>query len=799
MIIAAVFLLSLSAITFEVLLTRIFSISQWNHLSFIVISIALFGFAASGTFLSIIDTKDKKWVIKFSSQMPVAIIVTLYSATATISFISLHIIPLDYFRLPLEPVQSIYLLISYLILSLPFFFAGLIISIAYSLTPQKTAYIYFTSMAGSALGAVIPALFLPLLGENKLVVFAAIIPMALAPAAFFKKFNQPIQANVCFSHVRQIALQGIFAIILFFAVFFCPEGIIPARVSPSPYKHLSRLLLFPNTDITETLTSVTGRIDNVKSPYIRFAPGLSLKYKGVLPNQKAVFRDGDNQFVFYDIPPKKNARFARFTLPYSGYVLNPYPNNVLVIQQGGGSAIPCAVASNAKKITIIEQNQKIADIVQRHYNFDVINQNPRAFLARSKNMFNIIHVENWGSSLIGSSALNQEYLFTTNAFKAYLTHLTEDGILIISRKILLPPSDSIRLWATAYEGLKAINAENPYKHLVILRNWDVFTLLVSARPMNNSAAIKEFAATLNFDIVYSPEMKRKEANQFNIFDEPYHFLEINRLAQCYENGKQGEFFRTYALDVAPQSDNRPFPGRVLRWTRLNEIYKSTGSRLWSLLLSGEIVVSVAFIEALMVAVFLLILPLFIISKKGKKPPLFQIIYFLSVGSGFIFVEMFFIKEFTILFCDPVISFTIVLSGILIFSALGGYVSQQFNRIRLWLIFIVLLILLLFILLAHSFISHQILKVPFVPRLFIALLILLPPGFLMGFPFPIAMRYMLKSTVQRAYAWSVNGCASVLTSIISAQIAISFGIHLILVCAIFAYLLAFLSSRKNLSV
>ena len=796
MIIAAVFLLSLSAITFEVLLTRIFSISQWNHLSFIVISIALFGFAASGTFLSIIDTKDKKWVKKFSSQMPITIIVILYSATATISFISLNTIPLDYFRLPLEPVQFIYLLIAYLILSLPFFFAGLIISIAYALIPEKTAYVYFTSMAGSALGAIIPALLLPLLGENKLVVLAAIIPMTLTPAAFFKKFKQCIHANGYFSQLKQIALQGILAVVLFFAVFFCPEGVIPMRVTPSPYKHLSRMLLFPNTDITETLTSITGRIDNVKSPYIRFAPGLSLKYKGVLPNQKAVFRDGDNQFVLYDIMHAKNACFARFTLPYCGYLLNPNPKNVLVIQQGGGSAIPCAVESNAKKITIIEQNKKTAGIVRLHYNLDVINQNPRAFLARSKNLFNIIHVENWGSSLIGSSALNQEYLLTTNAFKAYLTHLTEDGILIISRKLLLPPSDSIRLWASAYEGLKAIKAENPYKHLVILRNWDIFTLLVSAKPMEDITAIKNFAATLNFDIVYSPEMKRKEANQFNIFDEPYHFLEINHLAQFYKTGEERGFFRTYALDVSPQSDNRPFPGRVFRWTRLSETYKSTGSRLWSLLLSGEIAVSVAFVEAFGVALFLLILPLFIISKKGGKPPLFQIMYFLSVGSGFIFVEMFFIKEFTLLFGNPVISFTIVLSGILIFSALGGYVSQQFKRVRLEFIFIILLILLLFILLAHGFISHQILKAPLIPRLIIALLILLPPGFLMGFPFPLGMRYMLKSTVQRAYAWSVNGCASVLTSIISAQIAISFGIHIILACAIFAYFLAFLSSRKT---
>ena len=57
MILSAVFLIGLSTLAFEVLLTRVFSITQWNHLSFMVISIALFGFAASGTFLSIFNAR----------------------------------------------------------------------------------------------------------------------------------------------------------------------------------------------------------------------------------------------------------------------------------------------------------------------------------------------------------------------------------------------------------------------------------------------------------------------------------------------------------------------------------------------------------------------------------------------------------------------------------------------------------------------------------------------------------------------------------------------------------------------
>ncbi len=138
MIFPAVFLLSLSSLAFEVLLTRVFSISQWNHLSFMVISIALFGFAASGSFLSILDTRVKDLGKRLSSRSAVNIFIILYTFTAIGSFLILNRIPLDYFRLPLEPIQGLYLLAVYLFLALPFFLTGFIISVAYSFNPEKT-------------------------------------------------------------------------------------------------------------------------------------------------------------------------------------------------------------------------------------------------------------------------------------------------------------------------------------------------------------------------------------------------------------------------------------------------------------------------------------------------------------------------------------------------------------------------------------------------------------------------------------------------------------------------------------
>jgi len=794
MIHAAVFLLSFSSLIFEVLLTRIFSIGQWNHLSFMVISIALFGFAASGILLSILDARTKGWRERLSATGTVRILVTFYSLSAITSFLVLNHMPLDYFRLPIEPAQIIYLLIAYVLLSIPFFFTGLIVSIAYSFIPEKTAFIYFASMAGSAFGAIFPAPLLPLLGEGRLIISSAILPLVILILPVSKSTGKKRLAKSRDIGKGVCATAGIAITVVAAVLVFGAESII--EVQPSPYKSLSQILRFPDTSLSETETRLRGRIDSVKSPYIRFAPGLSLRFTDALPSQWAAYRDGDDQFVFYRFNTQKDLKFCEETLAFAGYRLSPNPDHVLLIQRGGGSGIPCAVASGAKKISVIEQDPGIARMVGKQYGLSVVNENHRAFLTRTDERFAVIHIENWGTSLPGAAALSQEYDFTIEAFIEYLNHLTEDGILILSRKLLLPPADSIRIWATVYQSLKTLGIENPEHHIAVLRNWDTFSFFVSRQPLENTETIKEFARKQNFDLVFIRDIRPDMVNRFNIFDEPYHFMEINRLLEAYRTGAEKSFFKTYFLDVAPQSDDRPFPSRFLKWTRLDELYKSTGSRLYTLLLSGEIVVSVVFIEALLVSILLLAIPLLAISKRLKKPSLPQIFYFFSVGAGFMFVELFFIKKYVILFGDPVISLTVVLSGILVFSAIGGLGANRIGKRGLRNATLLLIAILLLLFFSLDSMMYRMLGFSDISRLIAAILILFPVGIMMGLPFPIGMRYLLESPIQRAYAWAVNGCASVLTSILSVPIALSMGINLLMACAVSAYFFAFISARKQ---
>jgi len=789
MLLIAVFFAALSSLAFEVLLTRVFSIGQWNHLSFMVISIALFGFGASGTFLSVAEIRQKNWLVNLGSGIRLGLLLEIYSATTILSFLALNGLPLDYFRIPVEPAQILYLLAAYLLLSLPFFFAGMLISLAYITAPQKTGLVYFAAMAGSALGACAPVFLLPLLGEGKLIVIAA--AAAAMPAALqirVQRSDTPKNPRRSLS----IALGCGLAVILFAAALLVSGNDKLIQVNPSPYKALSQILQFPKTKITATTSGIRGRVDQVESPYIRFAPGLSLKYMEQLPRQHAAFRDGDNQYVFYDFNPNRNAvHFAQYLLSYLGYYLRPNPEKVLLIGSGGGSAIACAAASGAQQISILESSPRIAALLRLQYPYAVINRNPRAFLARTGNLYDIIHIESWGTSIPGAAALNQDHFFTIQAFTAYWKHLMPQGIVIISRKLLLPPSDSLRLWSGAYEALERAGVEAPQAHIAMVRNFDTFTLIVS-KPLIDIKQVMDFAGRRNFDPVFFQDMDPGAANRFNVFDAPYHYEAIHRLAALYRAGRPEAFFDSYLLEAAPQSDRRPFPGKFLKWAQINTLYQSLGNRFYTLFMSGEIVIAVVFVEALLVALLLLVVPLLLYARRSQKPTPPQIAYFFMVGAGFMLVEIYYIKRFIILVGDPVVSFTLVLTGILLSTSLAGIWVHKRSRPRLRAsLFALIAVLLLESVLFELFVD-TILKLPDAILYAVALLALLPVGFLMGLPFPLGMRDILDSRIQRAYAWSVNGCASVLSSIAAAQVAISWGIPQVAGLAAGAYLMALIA-------
>lgn len=793
-LILAVFLVSLSSLAFEVLLTRVFAISQWNHLAFMVISIALMGFAGAGTFLNLLSVRAGYRTESLASAEAAAALSLLYVVAVILAFLVLNHLPLDYFRLPVEPVQLVYLLSAYALLAVPFFFAGLMISAAYSLLPEKTGRAYFATMTGSACGAALPAALLPFIDEGRLIVLTATVPLLTVIWLLRPASRSPWSVRSGFRGRRGqlLAAAVVIAGTAILLITLAPQSL---TVRPSSYKAQAQILQMPEGRITATRNSLSGRTTVVSSPYIRFAPGLSLKFDGDLPPQSAVFRDGDDQLVFHPDVTARGAGFAAFTLPFAGYRLVPAPENVLIIQNGGGLGMACALAAGSRRITLVDSYPERARIAAANYPIAVVDQPPRQFLSRTTEIFDLIQIESWGSTLPGSTALNQEYLLTVDALGACLDHLSENGVIIVSRRLLLPPSDLLRQWASAAEALGNLGVARPHNHLAVLRSWDAYVMLIARRPLHADEELVRFAEDRNFDWVYRFDMPPEWSNRFHVFETPYHSLAVERLSDAYRQGRASAFFDAYYLDIAPQSDNRPFPSRFLKWQRLNDMYRATGSRMSTLLLSGEIVVLVIFLEAGLLALVLLALPFAVLRRAGSRPGAAEMAYFLALGIGFMFVELYFIKQLVLVFGDPVVSFTVVLTGMLVFSGVGGIISQRLTGRALVVSLALLVTLLAFTAPATRWFTRAILPLPAPLQVALGLAWLAVPGMLAGLPFPLAMRHLLRTASARTYAWTANGCASVLASIAAIQLALTQGIAAIVIGAAAAYGIALICAFR----
>jgi hypothetical protein len=760
MTLAAVLALSLSTLGYELLLTRYFSLAHGNHLSFLVIGIAMLGFAAGGTFASL---AGDRWVSAARRKRELFPgLCLLCSLTTAGSFLLLKCIPLDYLRFPVDGLQPLYLLASCILLSLPFFAAGLALCTAYAMDPARSAAISCAGMLGSGAGALVPLIALPVLGEGGSIAAAAMAPLLVV------LFWPGVGVR---SRLAGAALAAGLA-----ALMLVRAGAALA-VEPSPYKSLPQIMAAPGTRLTSRSTGLLGRVEVVEGPSLRFAPGLSLGFAGSLPPQRAVVVDGDEQTIVYDLEGTPDgAGFARSSHLFAPYVLAGEVASCLVVERGGGLGLACAAASGARLTTVLVENPEVARILRESYRvpgLSVEATGPRSFLARGGARWDVIAVESWGPSVPGMASLSVDATLTVDALRAYWRRLGDSGVLSISRRLVLPPSDSVRIFATALEALRSEGIGDRQNHLAVIRNWDTCTILVSRLPVAGPglARLEAFAARLGFDLDYFPGITPDKIDRFNRYGRPF-------FADAYRDlVGDPSFIRRYPLDVAPQGDDRPFPSRFLRWSRIGDFYRVTGERVYLLFLSGELIAAAALAEGAAVCLLLLLLPLAAGARRSRPRSLGAgrpLAVFAAIGLGFMFCEMCLIDSLALLFPGASVTLAVVLFGLLASSAAGGLLSARLSGRGLRGVLAVAALLLAALALSLPLIVHALLPLGLALRVAGALVVTGIPGVLLGIPFPAAMRGLGGTGPRRAYAWAVNGSASVLASTGSALVAMSAG-------------------------
>jgi len=226
---------------------------------------------------------------------------------------------------------------------------------------------------------------------------------------------------------------------------------------------------------------------------------------------------------------------------------------------------------------------------------------------------------------------------------------------------------------------------------------------------------------------------------------------------------------------------------------------------------GYIILVATLIQATLISVILILLPLFTVrkpkeSKDGtsKTHHLRIFVYFLALGLGFMFIEMAFIQKFILLLSYPTYAIAVVLCSFLIFAGCGSLFSnhlflhfgkslRHLKPTDIAILAIVILSLLYLVFLSGLFK----LFIPFTDavKIPISIILIAPLAFFMGMPFPLGLK-QVSNTVPALipWAWGINGCASVISAVLATCLAISYGFSFVVVVAACLYGIAAFAYR-----
>jgi hypothetical protein len=808
---ATVFLLSLSSLAYEVLLPRIFAFTQWHHLAFLVISVAVFGFGAGGAVVSLAESRRGGLASRLADPARAAglgALVLLFCLTAGGSLIFLLAVPLDYFRLPVEARQAGYLALTWLLLLLPFLLAGAVQALAFAALPGRSGWLYAAGMAGGACGALLPMALLGRLGE------LGEVPLALGCLALpaLPWVLTPLQKAV---RRRPAWLLAVAALAVAAASLLWPAP----RLRPSPYKLLAQAGQLAGTRHLGTENGLSGRVDWLDSPALRFVPGMSLAFPGGLPQPEQAVIDGDALVQLFRLEPSGLA-FCRYTTAYAAYALREdwSGSRALLLVESGGLSLPCAVSAGAGSITAVVRQPAVARRLRElGPDLRVLTGNPRSLLARSRESFDLVQVESWGPSAPGAASLDQDHLLTRESLEACLRRLGPGGLFTVSRRIQLPPSDSLRLLSAAFEALRSLGVREPALNIAMLRSWDTYTLIAGRQPFGPGqlARLERFCEERSFDLLFLEGLEEGQANRFVRYERPYHYLELRRLGRALAEGRAGAYYRDYLLDVRPATDEKPFPNRFLKLARAGDLYRVTGSRPFSLLLSGEAVLLATLALTLVIGLPLLLVPARRRAARQRGRPSPGLGYFLACGAGYMWVEMAAIQDLTFLFAEPATAVAATLAVLLVFSGAGAAASAGWQRRGQGRALVALLGVVAALLVLRRPALAIALGLAPAWRLAAVVLALGPVGFLMGVPLPVGLRLLAEGRPtgrggaqadgpagphadgggRRAYAWAANGIAGVLASVLALPLAMAAGIRWVYVAGAVAYLAALLPALR----
>lgn len=780
----------MATLMYEVLLTRIFSVTTWYHFAFLSISVTITGLAAGGIAVYLRPA--------FFTQERSSEHMSLFSAGFSI-LAALAILVHLYFPYLLGDANAAVIMVLALLVTIPFTIAafsasGIVISLCLTRFPKQVAALYAADLVGAALGCLALVWALRLMdGISCVFMISAVASLA---ALLFncsspeKNKNLSLLAIVCSllfalgTAVQAMTYRSQHPLI----TIGWTKGLRESANLYHLWNSFSRVRVFGD-----------GEAMSVADPY-----GLSPRVAGV--KARFLYLDIDGGAATPILKFSGDASVVdhlKYEISNAVHYIRP-ASETAIVGAGGGKDLLSALIFGDSHVTAIDINENILNTVHDRFadysghlksnsRVTLVNDEARSYITRTQSKFDIIQVsmiDTWAATASGAYTLSENGLYTVESFRILLNHLKPHGVLTVSRWYAHGiPSEFYRLVALSAHSLK-LQGKDPSSHIIVLRNMPlkenmipdgVGTLLLSPDSFSEDdyKKIEQYAADMGFELMYD-----------------LHNSKDPILAALARGEDPAKAAASVPFNLQAPTDDSPFFFQPISLAHLTDPQAFARNMNISNIMAGLLLL-VAGLATFVIAVYCIRIPYLQSSDKELiKSSKYLLAYFFCIGAGFMFIEMSQIERLTIFLGHPVYGLSVVLFALLLSTGVGSALSEVWiSKGKIQAVAAPAIILLLLVL--YASVSGGILdagvEYQISGRILSAVALLFPLGLALGSGFPAGMRVALKQApALTPWLWGINGASSVWTSVLAIIVAMLAGIQLSFICGVLFYVCAFVS-------
>ncbi|WP_246731341.1 hypothetical protein [Methylocapsa sp. S129] len=750
----AIFVLASATLSYQVLITRFFSVMLYYHFAFAAISLAMLGLTrgAMQVYSKPARYAPERVGVEFARH---ASWFAISGVGAMIAFLCLPpIVPGEYLTAVLAMTTLAFVL--------PFTQSGICITLLLTRLPYGGGWLYAADLSGAALGCL--GVILALLVVDP--VSATLWIGAFAAGAGWVAARDS-------GDVRSLRLSGVVALTLAAAAAVHTGlavsgeshlGVFWAKGKPQTGTLFERWNTYSRVRVTAWGESAPFGWGAAHTPQMK----IDQDYLDIDADAATVITrlDGDIGRLSYLKDDVINA----------AYLVQP-PVDVAVVGVGGGRDVLSGLFFGAKHIRGIEINPAIFEVLtdkfadfsghlDRQPGVSLVNAEARSYINHSPDRYDLVQIsliDTWAATAAGGLTLTENRLYTVEAWEDFYRALKPGGLLSVSRwyRPDTHRGEFYRLVAIAASALQreGVSAAELPRHVIALNVGDIVTVITRPDAFTDAQwqGARDRLAAQGFKILLGPDVAYDAVT-----------------STLLSGDADAAFFESLPENIAPSTDDNPFFFYTARFRDLVAMHAPISMKNnAAITMTGVLVIA-----ALLACVYYIVIPFVRLARRMPlstlTPP---VTYFSAIGMGFMLIEISQMQRLMVFLGHPVYALGVVLFTILLFSGIGsatvGAYAPRPSAV------IARIVALLAALVAAGLLTPLITtwarSEATDMRILVSVLLLAPPAFCMGMMFPLGLSLWRRHAELLPFFWSANGITSMFASVLGMALSIEIGI------------------------